>query len=429
VLDGGSLAPPATVRDGVENDPPIVDHSASRSPHALACGGWEPVTWKSTARAVVDRARLEREKWRLRRFYFAPRPGEDLERHLREAVAWLVRAQDHGDDRGVSYGTALGRGFLESYPETTGYIMQTFVRLAEVWNDPELLRRAEEMSDWEISIQLESGAVMGGRVTAEPGPAVFNTGQVLLGWAALTRRTGAPRAAAAARRAGRWLVSIQDPDGRWSRFNSRFARPESTVYNAKAAWGLGECGVVLGEESWLAAAARSAEYAVSRQSRNGWFADCCLSDPEHPLLHTLAYAMQGVLEVGVLARRDDLVEAARRTADSLIAAMSEDGYIPGRLNADFAPAADYCCLTGSAQTSIVWSRLHDLTGERRYRDAAVRVNRYLVARHDVETDDPTVRGGLTGSWPIHGEYGRFMVLNWATKFLVDALLAEQLGRS
>ena len=382
---------------------------------------------KRRLRAVVDRAWLEREKWRLRRFYFAPRPDGDLERHLREAVAWLMRAQDHGDDRGVSYGTELGRGFLESYPETTGYIMQTFVRLAEVWDNADLLRRAGEMSDWEISIQLENGAVMGGRASAEPSPAVFNTGQVLLGWAALAQRTGAPRVIEAARRAASWLVSIQEPDGRWSRFNSRFARPESTVYNAKAAWGLAQSGVALGEPTWVAAAVRNAEFAVSRQTSNGWFADCCLTDPRRPLLHTLAYTMQGVLEIGILARRDDLVLAARRTADSLIDVAGSDGYIPGRLDERFAPAAEYCCLTGSAQTSIVWSRLFGLTGEQRYRDAAVCVNRFLMARHDVETDDPTVRGGLSGSWPIHGEYGQFMILNWATKFLVDALLAEQRG--
>jgi hypothetical protein len=163
---------------------------------------------------------------------------------------------------------------------------------------------------------------------------------------------------------------------------------------------------------------------MSRQQPNGWFADCCLTQPDNPLLHTIAYAMQGVLEIGILAARPDLVDAARRTADSLLGAMGADGYIPGRLRSDFSAGAGFCCLTGSAQTSIVWSRLHSLTGDRRYRDAAARVNRYLMARHDVVIEDPTVRGGLAGSWPLHGEYGQFMILNWATKFLVDALLAE-----
>jgi hypothetical protein len=29
-----------------------------------------------------------------------------------------------------------------------------------------------------------------------------------------------------------------------------------------------------------------------------------------------------------------------------------------------------------------------------------------------------------GSWPVWGDYGRLTVLNWATKFFVDALLLE-----
>jgi len=43
----------------------------------------------------------------------------------------------------------------------------------------------------------------------------------------------------------------------------------------------------------------------------------------------------------------------------------------------------------------------------------------------VDRQDPAIRGGLAGSWPTWGEYGRFLVLNWATKFLLDALLEER----
>jgi hypothetical protein len=47
-----------------------------------------------------------------------------------------------------------------------------------------------------------------------------------------------------------------------------------------------------------------------------------------------------------------------------------------------------------------------------------------MARHDVRNPDSRLRGGLPGSWPTWGQYGRLMVLNWATKFLIDALCAE-----
>jgi hypothetical protein len=81
-------------------------------------------------------------------------------------------------------------------------------------------------------------------------------------------------------------------------------------------------------------------------------------------------------------------------------------------------------MTGSAQTSIVWSDLYLLTGEEKYRASVHRVNRYLMARHDIRNADSRLRGGLPGSWPVWGDYGPYRILNWGTKFLVDALSRE-----
>jgi len=365
------------------------------------------------------------EKRRYAKVYSDVHEGLDVETHLREAAAWIARAQDSGTDRGVAYGAHFGGSFLPSYPETTGYIIPTFLRLARVWNDASFRERAVQMGDWEIDVQLPCGAVMGGMVNERPTPAVFNTGQVLLGWAALARETGDTRFLDAGRKAAEWLTGIQESDGSWRAGNSRFAHAGATVYNVKAAWGLYSIGDVIDEERFRDAALHNAAYACSRQEANGWFRDCCLNQPTQPLLHTIAYAMQGLLELGLLYGDADLVQAARRTADSLTEALAPDGFLPGRLRPDFSGAVDWCCLTGSAQTSLVLSRLAAYTGDERYRDAARRINRYLMARHDISSADPAIRGGLAGSWPVDGEYGRHMVLNWATKFLIDALLEEQ----
>lgn len=339
-------------------------------------------------------------------------------------MEWLKRAQDSGQDRGVSYGATFGQPLEPSYPETTGYICQTFVEQEELTGERELLDRAVAMGDWEIAIQLPEGAVMGGKATAQPSPAVFNTGMVLLGWSALIRRTGEERFRLAARRACDWLLSMQEQEGHWIRGNSRFALATATVYNVKAAWGLCEAGIALNDGRYVSAAIKNAEYCMSRQTENGWFCDCCLSDPDHPLLHTLAYTMQGLVGIGQLTGRKDMVESAQRLADAQLEAMTPDGFLAGRQGADLRPAVDWCCLTGSAQTSIVWSELHRMTDDRKYLAAVRRVNRYLMARHDIRNPDDRLRGALAGSWPVWSEYGRLMVLNWATKFLVDALSRE-----
>jgi hypothetical protein len=371
---------------------------------------------KNSVQLCIDRMRYSR-------IYTKPHNNHDFATHIQEAAKWLCRAQDSPSDRGVSYGAQFGESFLESYPETTGYIIPTFIKLEDFLADPAYLRRAVEMGDWEISIQMESGAVMGGRVNPNPTPAVFNTGQVLIGWDALHKRTGDSRFFEASRKAADWLLGIQEADGSWRRFNSRFANSKTTTYNVKAAWGLCLFGLTSREERYVDAAQKNAEFAMSQQTANGWFRDCCLTDPEKPLLHTIAYAMQGLLEIGMLTGNEHLIAAARKTADSLLGIMREDGFLPGRIRSDFSSAAEWCCLTGSAQSSIVFSRLANFVGEQKYKEAARCLNRYLMSRHDISSELDTVRGGLCGSWPVYGDYGRFMVLNWATKFLIDALMA------
>ncbi len=378
---------------------------------------------KAAARLGIHPAQEVLERRRKLPLYTFVHSNFDLERHLNEAAGWLMRAQDRGADRGVAYGARLGEGFREaSYPETTGYIICTFLDFARHYGDEGYVARAVEMGNWESQIQMECGAVMGGAYNTNPTPAVFNTGMVLLGWAALFRETASDSFRTAGDRAARWMVEMQEPDGNWIRGNSQFANARSTVYNVKAAWGLAEMGAALGNSEYIAAAVRNAEFGMSRQCPNGWFADCCLEDADRPLLHTIAYTMQGLIGIGTIAGRKDLIDSAARTADSLMRLMDGEGFIPGMINRDFAGAATWCCLTGTAQTSIVWSQLERITGNTSYGAAAEKVNRYLMARHDVDNPDPSIRGGVPGSWPVSGAYGKYQILNWATKFLADALL-------
>jgi uncharacterized protein YyaL (SSP411 family) len=365
------------------------------------------------------------DRWRRGGLYQGSASNSDAERHLRETLEWLKRAQDAGTNRGVSYGADFGGPFLESYPETTGYIIPTFLKLADHWGDNSLIQRAVEMGQWESAVQMECGAVMGGMWNPKPTPAVFNTGMVLLGWSALYERTANLASLQSLRRASEWLISIQDPDGGWTKSNSQFANAKMTVYNVKAAWGLCEAGRVGNMPEAVQAAVRNAEFCIEHQLPNGWYRNCCLSDSTNPLLHTIAYAMQGLIGIGVIVDRQDLIQAAKRTADRLIHLMDANGFIPGRVNQDFRGAVKWCCLTGTAQVAIVWGRLFQLTGDAVYREAANRANAYLMRCHDIENPDPRLRGGVPGSWPVWGDYGRLRVLNWATNFFAEALLLQK----
>jgi hypothetical protein len=118
----------------------------------------------------------------------APRRQQPHAVHLAATIDWLCRAQDVRDGQpdagGVSAGWSFEDGWLPSYPETTGYIIETLLAAARALDRPELVARAQRMIDWELSIQQDDGAFPGH--FGEPGsrPVIFNTGQIMHGMVA-----------------------------------------------------------------------------------------------------------------------------------------------------------------------------------------------------------------------------------------------------
>ena len=354
------------------------------------------------------------------------------EPHLVAAIAWLVGAHDATADGGISRAYSLTwhpyfqrGGWQPSYPETTGYIIPTLFGAARHLKRPELAQRAERAARWELEIQLPSGAVRAGVIGERPSPAVFNTGQVLLGWLAAFAETDSGIFAGGARRAACYLLSTLDEDGLWRRGNSRFADQRATLYNARAAWALAEAGRHLGAPEFREAAARSLRAVARRQHDDGWFPDCCLNDPRRPLLHTIAYTIRGLLEGGRVLEDEALIAAAACAAERVALAVEPDGRLPGRFAAGWHPAGSWSCLTGQAQMANIWLRLFAITRERKWLEPVEPVLRFLKSTQNRTSRNPGVRGGTKGSFPLGAEYGSYQILNWATKFFIDALLRDE----
>lgn len=352
--------------------------------------------------------------------------------HLDEALAWLERAQDATADDGFARGYSLcrhpyfhARGWQPSYPETTGYIIPTLYCASRYLGRPDLGERATRAARWEIAVQLPSGAVRGGVMGEPESPAVFNTGQVILGWLSAFQETGEVAFADAAVRAGRFLTSTLEPDGHWRKGNSQFARGDATLYNARTAWALAEAGRRLQVPAFTAAAARHLRAVAALQAPNGWLPACCLSDPDRPLLHTLAYAIRGLLEGGRVLEDDRLIRHAERAARALAAAVRSDGRMAGRFYPDWSPAATWSCLTGQAQMANNWMRLFHINGDGTWLGPVPAVLAFLKSTQNRTSPNLGLRGGIKGSAPGSGEYGRYEVLNWATKFFTDALIRHE----
>lgn len=385
---------------------------------------------------IAGPARKIAAVWAMRRLDAAARrERKDRTNSLHGTLKWLVRAQDATSDDGVSYGYGLVDGWTVSYPETTGYILQSFVWYHEIFGSNDVWARARRMAHWEVNIQLPSGATPGRFGTARPVPVAFNTGQVLLGWAQYLRRENDARVRDAAARAGRWLVACMKDVPYFADGVSAEAEHGDLSYNSMVSWGLAELGDVLGDASFIKAAQKTARHYAELVDQQSWpyRAGFSNEDSKYPLTHNLGYTIQGLLETGRVVDDPSLGEMARSMLEAARPMIDpQSGFLPGRIRPGWSGGSSWACLTGSAQFACTYLRLvmmgHDKSG---YAELASQLVDYVVATQVTDQQaGPDIAYGVRGSYPFRfGAYQPATLLNWAAKFFLDALLMHQrLGR-
>jgi hypothetical protein len=382
---------------------------------ARSVRAWIPDHFRLCAAHFVD---VERNK----------RAGFTDRDHLTEAIGWLERAQDATTDGGVSGRYDLRQGWTSSYPETTGYIIPTFLNVAEETGDHRFIERAARCVSFLLLTQLESGAFPGGEIAenrTEPSP--FNSAQIIHGLLAWYRHAKEELALQAVIRAADWLVSVQDTDGA---FRRHFYRNTPATYSAHASCWLAELGEHLGDQRYLKAAERHLEWVLKHfDQKTSWFDLCGFDTSQHQarvaVTHTIAYTIFGVLYMSQILGREDGIRAARFAALAALRRAEIRRSIPGEMNANWQAVANYTCLTGNAQLALIWFRLFALDNDIRYVNAACNAIDEVKRAQPMHLRRPGLRGGIPGSDPVWGAYIKGAVPNWAAKFYIDALLAKK----
>lgn len=349
-------------------------------------------------------------------------PGKSVT--ILAALDWILRAQRNSasHDGGIARDYSVKKGWATSYPETTGYIIPTLINCGHYFDNKDYLESAMIALDWCEKIQLESGAFQGGRIEKDPVPVTFNTGQILIGLAAGVKEFD--RYGDAMHKAARWLVETQDADGCWRKFSTPFAEEGEKAYETHVSWGLLEAAKASGNTEYGDAALRNIRWAITKQKENGWFEDCCLDKPDQPLTHTLGYVTRGIMEGFLYSRDKDLLKVVTKFSDAIVDIVDDDGYLPGRWYSNWRPAVKWVCLTGAVQIAHSLLLLYRETGESKYLVTGSKLNEYVRRTVRLEGDNDAMIGGIKGSYPIDGLYGRFEYLNWAAKFFIDSNMFE-----
>lgn len=352
--------------------------------------------------------------------------------HLVSAIAWLCISQDNSGCGGCLDAYTFDEGWKPPSPDTTGYIITTFLQYALLTEDNDYINRAIRMGDWEIDIQLPSGAVIGG-VGKNDYPNVFNTGIVVLGWANLYKHTKLERFLDASIKAADWLVSIQDSDGKWSRFTYN-GIPHA--YNSQVAWSLLEVYKHTNNVKYKEAAERKILWVLSQAKENGWFDWMAFTKEEIPLTHTIAYTLRGLLESSshfegeIKQKTQNIITKASLEIMRKFELQKKDPYslplfLPGRFNDKWKSEVKFSCLTGNAQIACIWLKLYLINNDARLLNASLKIIDQLKIMQSINSSNPGIRGGIKGSNPIWGDYFKFGYPNVAAKFFSDALMLQE----
>jgi len=343
------------------------------------------------------------------------RPTEEA---LGLVIDWILRAQQ--PDGGVPAYYSLMRGYSESYPEVTGYIVPTLYDFAHATSDSDAAHAAERATNWLLSLRMSSGAFPAGLHTGEEQPSVFNTGQILQGLVRGYMETHRAEILEAADAAGDWLASAQSPDGSWSGLGAY--QGAAHTYYSMVAWSLALLASETKATRHRSTAERNLDWVLKQIEPSGWTGGINLKG--YPtFLHFIAYVIQGVLECGIALHREDAIVAASRSAWVLLRKFEVHKALLGTYEAEFKRGMSFVCLTGNAQMSCVWLRLYEATGELRYLNGALKMNELL--KQSLRTrGNRGALGGVAGSYPIWGAYQPLRYISWGCKFLADALMLE-----
>jgi hypothetical protein len=333
------------------------------------------------------------------------------------AVDWLMRARKFTVDGGFpTFDLALGFG--SSYPETTGYILDTLLRYDQRFPGKISYEELNEIRLFLLKIQHNEGGWQSGYVDENKPPVAFNTAQVMRGLITWYNRFPDEEVALALDRAAQWLTNVQEADGSWSKHNYMgMAR----VYDSYVSAPLVQWAMQRSNEDWKNAAAKNIDWVISNQQENAWFANADNTEKHNsrPILHTIAYTIDGLLEYAQVTGDTKARESGEKAALVLADKVLTNKRLGGRFDEQWN-ASEATIITGCAQMCVAWNRMPEST---KAMEAKAIMQSWLVFwQWKSEKLPADMKGAFSGSFPFWGKYEPFRCPNWAVKYAIDALL-------
>jgi uncharacterized protein YyaL (SSP411 family) len=279
------------------------------------------------------------------------------------------------------------------------------------------------MAEFELKIQNSNGSFNGGTLGYETGPSVFNSAQIADGLLKAYLVNNDKKFLHAALSACRWISSVQDVEGYWSRFNYLSMK---RVYDTKVSQTLLKADKITNNNEFFDTVEKNLNWVISNQNDEGWFNNCDNSFNKNlsPLTHTIGYTTHGLIECYLIQNNRTWLDSAVKPLTQLLDQFEiTKKPLASRYFSDWKPATKSSCITGNAQISLCWLLLYEILNDSRYLNAASGLNNFLKSIQFI-SPYKEISGAVPSSYPISGDYHPFAITNWTVKYYVDSLILE-----
>ena len=100
--------------------------------------------------------------------------------------------------------------------------------------------------------------------------------------------------------------------------------------------------------------------------------------------------------------------------------------MPAKYNNQWQGAENtYSCLTGNAQLGILYYKYYQILNDQHFYQIYNEILNSLKTVQCLSSNNTGIRGGIPGSYPIWGEYMRYIYPNWAAKYFADLILINK----
>lgn len=346
---------------------------------------------------------------------------ETLDQHIALALHWVKGSIQAAGGKGSAAYYHLWKGWSESYPETTGYLIETLFDCFQITKSEALKAAALECADWLCDLQRPYGAFPGG-VGGKLAPIIFDTGMILFGLRRAWEETNQRKYLNALAKAVKWLEAQLEEDGIWR--SHAYVLGHVPSYYTMVVWAMLLANKHLKNKGLNERLAISIDYFFQKITSELTISDWNFRPGEPTFTHTIGYTLQGMLEAGLLLKNKEIVSQVKAIAEKMLVIRHEKGKLAGSYNKNWKGDYSFSCLTGQAQMSLIFFRLHEISGEQKFlNEAQLLLWQTMKSQSTVKIEG--WNGGIPGSAPIWGKYQRFQFPNWAAKFFLDACLAAR----